>query len=123
MDIFTNQQQLTIPGHLDLNLFENAIQSYEKDSNAKVHDFSISPGSSPGDHFGSKIFRVKIKFTSKNKKEEEITTIVKTIEENISLGGLSIFEMFKNVFAIENELYTKILPEIENLLGESFWPR
>lgn len=122
MDILLNQQALQIPKHLDHKLFEKAIKSYEKDPDAKVLDFSVSAGSNIGDNFGSQIFRVKIKFSSKYRKEEEISVIVKTCDRQFTVGGLSNFDGMKEIFIIESEIYGKILPEVKYLLKESFWP-
>jgi hypothetical protein len=122
MDLLIDQKTLSFPQHLDQKLFEKAVKSYERDSNAKVLDFSISPGSNVGDNFGSQIYRVKIKFTSKYRKEAEISTIVKTIEKSFNVGGMSNFDDMKKVFVMEAEVYGKILPEVKDLLKESFWP-
>lgn len=122
MDVLISQQALKVPEHLNRQLFEKAIRSYEKDSSAKVLDFSVSSGANAGDNFGSQIFRVKIKFSSKYRKEAEISTIVKTIEKTFNLAGLSDFDKQKTAFVIEAEIYGKILPDMKDLLKESFWP-
>lgn len=121
MDVYNNEKVPTFPKHLDQNLFEKAIRSFEKDPNAKVNDFSITSGSDTGDNFGSQIFRVKIKFSSKYR-TAEISTIVKTIEKTFNVAGLSDFDNQKTAFVIEAEMYGKILPEIKDLIKESYWP-
>lgn len=118
-----SQETPPVPQHLNHQLFEKVIKNYEKDPTAKVHSFSVSAGANAGDNFGSQIYRVKINFTSKYRKNFEISTIVKTLEKTFNVGGLSDFENQKKAFVIEAEIYGKVLPEVKDLLKESFWPR
>lgn len=124
MEAFLKAAKINYPSHLDQKCFEKAIQSYKRDPSAKVLDFTLEPGSNYGDNFGSHVYRSKIKFTSKNVKgENEITVIIKTLGD--SMGTTPGFEREKylKVFETEIEMYEKVLTEIENLLGEKFWPR
>ena len=107
-----------IPEFLDEKFFDKVIQHVEKDPNAKVSEFVITPGSKPGDNFGSAIFRAKLTFKSKFAKDgKHISVIIKTrpvLSPELAAWGDAAAKapFFRN----EMEIYGKILPEIQSLL-------
>lgn len=125
MEALLNIAKLSYPAHLDQNLFEKAIRSYQRDQTAKVLEFSIEPGSKLGDNFGSHVYRAKIKFTSKFQKgETEISVIIKTLGDSMDDAILGFKrDGFIKIFKVEIEMYEKVLPEFESILGETFWPK
>lgn len=92
---------------------EQVIRRYEKDPEAIVHNFKVTPGSKPGENFSTVIFRIKIQFSSKFQKNQEISVILKTVAEK---DGYKKDLMESNrSFETEIEMYENVLPEVRNL--------
>lgn len=108
-----------IPDFLDEKFFDKVIRHAEKDSNAKVSEFTIDAAGKPGENFASAIFRSKITFKSKFAKDGKTISViikVKPILQGEFAAWAEIIEK-SPFFRIEMDFYGKILPEIQSLLS------
>lgn len=104
------------PKWMDKSFYEKVVKHMEKDQNAQVHRFSVTPGAKPGDHFASSIFRVSITFQSKftENTSKVVSVIVKT-QIIQPLETLADFLHESPLFKNEMEMYGKILPAVQSL--------
>lgn len=101
------------PTWLDQSYFEKVIRQLEKDPQATVLDFKLTPGSKAGDNMLSSVFRGAITFTSKFTKEPKtISTFIK-----VQLQFPPELAHFQNpvYFRNEMEMFGKVLPEVQAL--------
>ena len=102
-----------IPSWLNQDLFDTAIRSFEADPQAKVSSFDIKAATKPGENFASAVFRVKIKFTSKNQKEGmEISVIIKTQPVAVDLPNMEHMND-TTLFEVETAAYSNVLVKIQ----------
>ena len=106
--------ELVPPPWMDKIFFEKVIRHHEKDVEAEVINFVITPGSNKAEHFASILFRCALTFSSKFHKNGNVSLIIKTMphEEGFKKDMLEDAPVFKT----EMKMYGEILPEIENLL-------
>lgn len=107
-----------VPDFLDEKLFNKVVAQVEKDPNAKVSSFEISPGSKPGQNFGSAIFRAKLTFKSKYAKEDKTISVIIKVKPILGPEMAAWTEIIEKApfFRIEMSLYGKVLPDIQSLL-------
>lgn len=81
----------------------------------QVVDFTIRPGTKPGDHFASVMFGADIKYTTPKKNEfSELSVIMKTLP---SIEGIKKEFLAEGaIFITEIKLYTKVLRQMERIL-------
>ncbi|XP_070498826.1 uncharacterized protein [Chironomus tepperi] len=116
MDVLDFSKDL--PSWLDQDLFDQAIQSYESDPQAKVTSFELKSATTPGENLASAVFRATIKFTSKfSKDEKEMTMIIKThpATSDSAIESLSETSMFKS----ETAMYLNVLNKIQDLFNNA----
>jgi hypothetical protein len=105
----------TVPEWMDQSFFARVVREMEKDSTAKVESFNVAAGSNPGDNFASSIFRGNIEFKSKftGNETKSVSVIIKTQ----LMGGLGFQDFVKDspMFRNEMEMYSKVLPAIQEL--------
>lgn len=72
------------------------------------------PGTKPGEHFLSIMFKAVISYTSKGKEISSRSFVVKTlpIEDSTKKDMLSTMPVFDR----ETEMYTKVLPEMKKIM-------
>lgn len=101
------------PAWLDQIFFEKVVRAMEKDSEAIVEEFNVTPGSNPGENFASAVFRASITFKSKlSNGSKTISTIVKVQPKYPpELAHLLNFTLFKTEIA----MYEEVLAEISGL--------
>jgi hypothetical protein len=102
-----------IPTILNKELFEKALENKFKHS-VKVIDFQISAGSKKGDNYTSDIYRVKISYESQGRRSDAFIIVKYMIDrEEVRKVLLENFIVQK-----EKEMYEKVLPRINQVLGE-----
>ncbi|EDS35006.1 conserved hypothetical protein [Culex quinquefasciatus] len=111
-----NKDEMNAPKWMDGAFFEKVLRRSEADDSVTVAEFQTTPGSRPGDHFASIIFRAAVSFVSFGEKKE-ISLIVKTMPE---LEGLKK-DVLKDgkLFETETIMYEAILPEMHKLLRQA----
>lgn len=108
-----NADEMNAPKWMDRAFFELVLRSSEDDPSVSVTEFQTTPGSRPGDHFASIIFRTAVSFV-RGGKSEDVSLIVKTMPE---LEGLKK-DILKDgkLFEIETFMYESVLPEMHRML-------
>ncbi|KAL9698137.1 hypothetical protein quinque_001578 [Culex quinquefasciatus] len=108
-----NKDEMNAPKWMDGAFFEKVLQQSENDDSVKVTEFTTAPGSKPGDHFASIIFRAVVKFVGQGK-SKDISLIVKTLPE---LEGIKkdLLEDGR-LFETEATMYKTVLPEVHKML-------
>lgn len=106
-----------VPEWINQSFFDRVIQHMEKDPQAKALEFDIVPGSTPGDNFGSAIYRASIKFSSKFTKSgpKTIFIIIKAQMPAEIPWEFSDFLRDSPLFQTEMGMYGEVLPEIKSL--------
>uniref|UniRef100_A0A1L8DYI8 Putative ecdysteroid kinase n=1 Tax=Nyssomyia neivai TaxID=330878 RepID=A0A1L8DYI8_9DIPT len=109
-----NKDELTPPDFLNEEFFLDVLRGVENDRGLTITNFKMIPGTKPGDHFASIMFKAIISYTSRGKVVLDRSLVVKTmpVEEGMKK------EMFEEmpVFDREIDMYTKILPEMGRLM-------
>lgn len=101
------------PAWLNQIFFEKVVKTMEKDPEAILEEFNVTPGSNPGDNFASAVFRASITFKSKRTNgSRTISTIIKVQPKYPpELAHLLNFTLFKTEIA----MYEEVLAEISGL--------
>ncbi|XP_059621219.1 uncharacterized protein LOC132264900 [Phlebotomus argentipes] len=109
-----NKDEVNPPEFLNEQYFENALRKAENDKALKITNLQLLPGTKPGDHFASIMFKAIISYTSKGKEVNSRSLIVKTmpIEDGIKMTMLQEMPFFKT----EISMYTEILPEMKRIM-------
>lgn len=108
-----NKDEMHAPEWMDNAFFEKVLKQSENDSGLTVSENKIIPGTKPGDHFASIIFRVTVSYTSRGK-DHEVSLIIKTIPEQEGLKR----DLLKGgeIFETETTMYQTVIPEMIQLL-------
>lgn len=107
-----SKDELIPPIWMDGAFFTVALKAYLSDPNVQVNDFTITPGTKPGEHYGSVMFKVTINFLTQNH-DTTLKVVVKAIPE--VEGHKKEFLEASSTFQNEAKLYSKILPEMQKL--------
>ncbi|XP_052889244.1 uncharacterized protein LOC128297606 [Anopheles moucheti] len=114
------------PAWLNDEFFLQVIREFTHDSRARLcHGCKLRPGTTPGEHFASVLYRTTIHYRSQQGREASLDVIMKIKpyqaglkKEVLEDGGL---------FSREMRIYNKVLPEMKRRLeeiGETFnYPR
>ncbi|XP_055706837.1 uncharacterized protein LOC129803959 [Phlebotomus papatasi] len=109
-----NKDELTPPSFLNEEYFLNVLKQVENDKALTITKFEMIPGTKPGDHFASIMFKAIVSYTSRGKTVSSRSLVVKTmpVEEGMKK------EMFTQmpIFDREIYMYTKVLPEMSRLM-------
>uniref|UniRef100_A0A336KL31 CSON009900 protein n=1 Tax=Culicoides sonorensis TaxID=179676 RepID=A0A336KL31_CULSO len=112
-----HKDELILPEWLNKEYFENVLKSYKKCETVKIIDLITSPGTAPGEHFASIMFRVNLTYQCDvNENEEQSKFILKTvpIEEGVKMDFLKD----STAFPTEMRMYGEILPKMQKLLHD-----
>lgn len=113
-----SKDELTWPEWVDSKFFTKVIRSYKHDESLELKSFNITPGSAPGEHFASVMYRITVVFASKKYRtdSEEIKLIMKLMpyQEGFKKEVLKDSPLFKN----EIRMYASVLPEMERILEQ-----
>jgi len=113
-----SKDELVMPEWLDKEFFQRALRSFKRDASIKVKSFESFPGSKPGEHFASIMFKVTINYTSSNTQNGEDSSIKVILKTTPQEEGFKK-ELLKDndeAFITEAKMYTTVLPEIERIL-------
>uniref|UniRef100_A0AAG5CU62 CHK kinase-like domain-containing protein n=1 Tax=Anopheles atroparvus TaxID=41427 RepID=A0AAG5CU62_ANOAO len=106
-----NKDEMTAPGWMDRAFFEKVLRHAERDGTLTVRDFRIVPGTKPGDHFASVIFRAIVRH---DRSDDEVSLIVKTLPAEDGLKKDILKDGY--VFETETLMYNEIVPAMHRLL-------
>uniref|UniRef100_A0A182JZS2 CHK domain-containing protein n=1 Tax=Anopheles christyi TaxID=43041 RepID=A0A182JZS2_9DIPT len=106
-----NKDEMHAPGWMNRSFFEKVLRHSERNSALTVEDFRILPGTKPGDHFASIIFRALVRHSGS---AEEVSLIVKTLPAEEGLKKDILKDGY--VFETETLMYTVIVPAMHRLL-------
>lgn len=101
------------PQWMDETFFEKVLKKSENDSGLLVNESKIIPGTKPGDHFASVIFRASVTYNSRGQNHEK-SLIIKTmpVQEGLKKDLLKGGEIFET----ETIMYQTVIPEMVKLL-------
>uniref|UniRef100_A0A182P7B0 CHK domain-containing protein n=1 Tax=Anopheles epiroticus TaxID=199890 RepID=A0A182P7B0_9DIPT len=106
-----NKDEMTAPSWMNRGFFEKVLRHSERNGALAVEEFRILPGTKPGDHFASVIFRAIVRHSAS---DQEVSLIVKTLpaEEGLKM------DILKDGYVFETEtlMYTVIVPAMQRLL-------
>uniref|UniRef100_A0A1L8DYM0 Putative ecdysteroid kinase n=1 Tax=Nyssomyia neivai TaxID=330878 RepID=A0A1L8DYM0_9DIPT len=109
-----SKDELTPPDFLNQQLFLDILRDVENDKALMINEFAIIPGTKPGDHFASIMFKAIITYSTRGKKVSSRSFVIKTmpVEEGFKK------EMFIDspIFDREIQMYTKVLPEMKRIM-------
>ncbi|KAH8312779.1 hypothetical protein KR044_012886 [Drosophila immigrans] len=108
-----NADELEAPEWLNAQYFEEVIRQYENEPEVKVTEVKMSPASAKGDHYASVMFRGNISYTTQKGKFAK-SLIIKTMPE--AEGHKKEMLGDSHLFETEIGMYTKVLPEFEEIL-------
>lgn len=108
-----NKDEMHAPKWMDSAFFEKVLKHSENDASLAVSDSKIVPGTKPGDHFASIIFRAAVSFKSRGK-DQDVSLIIKTIPEQEGMKR----DILKDgeIFETETIMYQTVVPEMKRLL-------
>jgi hypothetical protein len=101
------------PTSLNKELFEKALENKFKHS-VNIISLEISAGSKKGDNYTSDIYRVKISYESQGRQNDAFL-IVKYIIDREEVRKVLLENL---IIKKEKEMYEKVLPRINQVLGE-----
>uniref|UniRef100_A0A1L8DYK0 Putative ecdysteroid kinase n=1 Tax=Nyssomyia neivai TaxID=330878 RepID=A0A1L8DYK0_9DIPT len=121
-----SEDEIIPPDFLNQDFFEKVLQQSENDKLLKITNLNLVPGTKPGDHFASIMFKAIISYTSKGKEIAERSLVIKTVPVEDGLKKDMLQDM--PIFDREIDMYTKILPEMKLIMEsindkEEFAPR
>lgn len=112
-----SSDELNPPTWLNKAFFELALRKFKKDDTITVDELVLRPGTKPGEHYSSIMFRAEVMFSSQGTDgcSVNIKLILKTvpIEEGHKMDLLKESTLFKT----EMRVYKEILPEMQRLLA------
>ncbi|XP_053658093.1 uncharacterized protein LOC128707170 [Anopheles marshallii] len=106
-----NKDEMQAPSWMDRSFFEKVLRHSARDSTLAVEDFRIVPGTKPGDHFASVIFRAIVRHS---RSADEVSLIVKTLPAEDGLKKDILKDGY--VFETETLMYNTIVPAMHQLL-------
>lgn len=106
-----NKDEMNAPSWMGRAFFEKVLRHSERDGALAVQDFRIVPGTKPGDHFASVIFRAIVRH---NRSADEVSLIVKTLPTEDGMKKDILKDGY--VFETETLMYTVIVPAMHQLL-------
>uniref|UniRef100_A0A1Y9H2D9 CHK kinase-like domain-containing protein n=1 Tax=Anopheles dirus TaxID=7168 RepID=A0A1Y9H2D9_9DIPT len=114
------------PGWLNDGFFLQVIRQFTHDANARLcHGCKLRPGTKPGEHFASVMYRTTIHYRSHQRGEASLDVILKIKPYQAGLKKDVLEDA--DLFLKEIRIYSKVLPEMKRRLeeiGETFhYPR
>ena len=114
------------PVWLNDDFFLQVIREFTHDPNARLcHGCKLRPGTKPGEHFASVMYRTTIHYRCQQGKEASVDVIMKIKPYQPGLKKDVLAE--GDLFLREIRIYSQVLPEMKRRLeeiGETFhYPR
>jgi MinD-like ATPase involved in chromosome partitioning or flagellar assembly len=103
-----------LPNCFNKKFFEDVLRSYKKDKTIEI--LNILTDKEFDEHYGSKMYCLKLEFKSKASEiSEELRIVIKTIPDSDD----PMSQAFENVplMDVEIKMYQKVLPLIDDLLN------
>lgn len=110
-----SKDELIAPEWLTKDFLERVLRHYKDVEVVKVNEFHISPGTSPGEHFASIMFKIDVKYESKGI-PERLNFIMKTVP--VEEGVKKEFLKDSTAFPTEIRMYEEILPKMKDILRQ-----
>ncbi|TDG48821.1 hypothetical protein AWZ03_004724 [Drosophila navojoa] len=112
-----DSDELDVPQWLNDHFFREILAEHFKIPELKVVDVNFLPACAKGDHCLSAMFRAVVEYeTTKNNNASRISLIIKTMPEQEGPAKELLDE--SHIFKTEIEVYTKVLPKLEEILRE-----
>lgn len=109
-----SRYELVSPSWLDKNFIEKILRDYDKDDKIEVKSLDITPATLSNDHYGSVMYRTKVKYQNSKKETIPLSLIVKTLPEDDSPKKEMLSDTF--IFRTEIRMYSETLPKMEAIL-------
>uniref|UniRef100_A0A1B0C982 CHK kinase-like domain-containing protein n=1 Tax=Lutzomyia longipalpis TaxID=7200 RepID=A0A1B0C982_LUTLO len=109
-----NEDELIPPDFLNQDFILKVLQQEENDEALKIRHFKVIPGTKPGDHFASIMFKAIVSYTTKGKDVSERSLVVKTAPVYDGMKKDALKDM--PIFDRETKMYTKVLPEMKRIM-------
>uniref|UniRef100_A0A182Q4D1 CHK kinase-like domain-containing protein n=1 Tax=Anopheles farauti TaxID=69004 RepID=A0A182Q4D1_9DIPT len=106
-----NKDEMNAPSWMDNRFFEQVLRQSERDETLAVKEVRLLPGTKPGDHLASVIFRALVRH---DKSPEEVSLIVKTLPTEEGMKKDLLKDGY--VFETETMMYTVVVPAMHQLL-------
>ncbi|XP_055547038.1 uncharacterized protein LOC129731230 [Wyeomyia smithii] len=108
-----NKDEMHAPAWMNSAFLEKVLKQSENNNGLNVTECQIVPGTRPGDHFASIIFRAIVKYQSRGA-DHEVSLIVKTVPDGNGLKR----DLLKDgvLFDTEIVMYNSVIPEMHRLL-------
>lgn len=111
--------ELRAPDWLNDQFFLEVIRKAQNDPSITLcHGCKLRPGTNPGDHFGSTMFRTAVHYRSNRfHSERAISLIMKTTTE--AEGYKKEVLKDNSLFDTEIKMYSEVLPAMSKVLKEA----
>ncbi|XP_063709152.1 uncharacterized protein LOC134837696 [Culicoides brevitarsis] len=111
-----SKDELVPPKWLNEEFLVKVLKHHEKCDEIQVNELIISPGTAPGEHFASIMFKIDVSYEFKDTSKGHSKFILKTlpVEEGVKMDFLKD----STAFPTEIYMYEEILPKMHALLRE-----
>ncbi|XP_055706875.1 uncharacterized protein LOC129803985 [Phlebotomus papatasi] len=109
-----NKDEVNPPDFLNEKFFKDVLSQTEKDEKLTITNLKLVPGTKPGDHFASIMFKAIVSYNTKGKSVSSRSLVIKTmpVESGLKKDMLSDMPIFER----EIDMYTKVLPEMKRIM-------
>ncbi|XP_063707881.1 uncharacterized protein LOC134836624 [Culicoides brevitarsis] len=109
-----SSDELVAPDWLDASFFQKVVREFNKDTSIVVKNIATRPGTKPGEHYASVMYRTEVTFDCAASKNNVIKLILKTMP--FEEGHKKQFLQETTAFKTEMRMYGEVLPEMQRLL-------
>ncbi|XP_063709646.1 uncharacterized protein LOC134838115 [Culicoides brevitarsis] len=109
-----SSDELNPPAWLNADFFKTALSKFLKEDSISIKNVEIRPGTKPGQHYASIMFRAEVTYDTKTSPNAVIKLILKTVPTEE--GHKMEFMREATAFKTEMRMYEEVLPEIQKLL-------
>ncbi|CAD7091488.1 unnamed protein product [Hermetia illucens] len=107
------EADFVVPDHLTREVFRKCLEKDLNVDNIQIVHFEITPGSSPGDNYTSKIYRCKVLYNQPHTEDKTIYFLAKSmivihLSDEFSQSGITEREV---------NVYRDLLPKLSKFLG------
>lgn len=112
-----SKDELHPPEWLNEAFFQTAVRSYAKDDSIEVTKLTLRPGTKPGEHYASVMFRAEVTYDSKA--NQTSGNILQLILKTMPLEEGAKMDLLKETTAFKTEMrmYEEVLPCMERHLA------
>uniref|UniRef100_A0A1B0C983 Putative ecdysteroid kinase n=1 Tax=Lutzomyia longipalpis TaxID=7200 RepID=A0A1B0C983_LUTLO len=109
-----NKDEVTPPSFLNHDFFVMVLSKAENDKDLTITELEMKPGTKPGDHFASIMFKAIVSYKTRGTEVLGRSLVVKTVPIEEGLKKDFLTEM--PIFTRETDMYTKVLPEMKRIM-------